>query len=221
MKVEVILEADLPESQVEALEDALRKYGPPEIFNTDQGSQFTSEDWIAPLKAAGVAISMDGKGQIGLYVQPQPGSDGMDRSIRGVKLRLPTSGSTDSNSGLVRNGAQPVVYDNYTRIGGLLTFGIPPFSVEKRDRRAASRADGGHGRGVPARHRGGQGHQLRAAGAENVRVRVSASVERPVQTTNPKVFAGCDMLRGLDLVVTVVFEGREAEKGILNQPRRG
>lgn len=48
---------------VEALEEALRRYGPPEIFNTDQGSQFTSEDWTAPLKAAGVAISMDGKGR--------------------------------------------------------------------------------------------------------------------------------------------------------------
>jgi len=35
----------------------------PEIFNTDQGSQFTSEEWLAPLKAAGVAISMDGKGR--------------------------------------------------------------------------------------------------------------------------------------------------------------
>jgi putative transposase len=48
---------------VEALEEALRKYGRPEIFNTDQGSQFTSEDWTAPLKSAGVAISMDGKGR--------------------------------------------------------------------------------------------------------------------------------------------------------------
>jgi len=48
---------------VEALEEALNRYGRPEIFNTDQGSQFTSEDWTAPLKAAGVAISMDGKGR--------------------------------------------------------------------------------------------------------------------------------------------------------------
>ena len=48
---------------VEALEEALTKFGPPEIFNTDQGSQFTSEEWITPLKAAGVAISMDGKGR--------------------------------------------------------------------------------------------------------------------------------------------------------------
>jgi putative transposase len=48
---------------VEALEEAMGKYGRPEIFNTDQGSQFTSEEWTAPLKAAGVAISMDGKGR--------------------------------------------------------------------------------------------------------------------------------------------------------------
>jgi putative transposase len=48
---------------IEALEEAMAKYGKPEIFNTDHGSQFTSEDWIAPLKAAGVAISMEGKGR--------------------------------------------------------------------------------------------------------------------------------------------------------------
>jgi len=48
---------------VEALEEALRRFGPPEIFNTDQGSQFTSEDWTTPLKTAGVAISTDGKGR--------------------------------------------------------------------------------------------------------------------------------------------------------------
>ncbi len=50
----------------------------------------------------------------------------------------------------------------------------------------------------------------------NGRVRVSAAQERPFQTTNPKVFAGGDMVRGSDLVVTAVFEGREAAKGILN-----
>jgi len=51
------------ESCVEALEEAMSKFGRPEIFNTDQGSQFTSEAWTAPLKAAGVSISMDGKGR--------------------------------------------------------------------------------------------------------------------------------------------------------------
>ena len=49
----------------------------------------------------------------------------------------------------------------------------------------------------------------------NGRVRVSAS-PRPFQTTNPKIFAGGDMVRGSDLVVTAVFEGREAAKGILS-----
>ncbi|HEX4708371.1 MAG TPA: IS3 family transposase [Candidatus Udaeobacter sp.] len=47
---------------VEALEEALRKYGKPEIFNTDQGSQFTGEAFTGVLLANGIAISMDGKG---------------------------------------------------------------------------------------------------------------------------------------------------------------
>jgi glutamate synthase (NADPH) small chain len=48
------------------------------------------------------------------------------------------------------------------------------------------------------------------------RVRVSSAEAQPFQTTNPKVFAGGDMVRGSDLVVTAVFEGREAARGILN-----
>jgi len=49
----------------------------------------------------------------------------------------------------------------------------------------------------------------------NGRVRVSAAPESRFQTTNPKIFAGGDMVRGSDLVVTAVFEGREAATGIL------
>lgn len=48
----------------------------------------------------------------------------------------------------------------------------------------------------------------------NGRVRVDTLGKSPFQTTNPKVFAGGDMVRGSDLVVTAVFEGREAAKGI-------
>ena len=48
---------------VEALEEALLRYGAPEIFNTDQGAQYTSEAFTAVLKAHGVKISMDGKGR--------------------------------------------------------------------------------------------------------------------------------------------------------------
>ena len=50
----------------------------------------------------------------------------------------------------------------------------------------------------------------------NGRVRVSAGAANAFQTTNPQVFAGGDMVRGSDLVVTAVFEGREAARGILN-----
>jgi len=48
---------------VEALNEALARYGNPEIFNTDQGSQFTSVEFTGVLKDAGVAISMDGRGR--------------------------------------------------------------------------------------------------------------------------------------------------------------
>ena len=48
---------------IEALEEALSNYGKPEIFNTDQGSQFTSEAFTGRLKKEGIQISMDGKGR--------------------------------------------------------------------------------------------------------------------------------------------------------------
>jgi glutamate synthase (NADPH/NADH) small chain len=52
---------------------------------------------------------------------------------------------------------------------------------------------------------------------DNGRVRVSGTAQSRFQTTNPKIFAGGDMVRGSDLVVTAVFEGREAAQGILQQ----
>ncbi|WP_250311195.1 IS3 family transposase [Rickettsia endosymbiont of Oedothorax gibbosus] len=48
---------------VTALEDAIEKYGMPKIFNTDQGVQFTSENFISMLKLHNILISMDGKGR--------------------------------------------------------------------------------------------------------------------------------------------------------------
>jgi len=48
---------------VEALQEALSLYGRPEIFNTDQGSQFTSKDFTGTLKEHDVKISMDGRGR--------------------------------------------------------------------------------------------------------------------------------------------------------------
>ena len=48
---------------LEALEEALERYGNPEIFNSDQGSQFTSDDFVNMLKNRGIRISMDGRGR--------------------------------------------------------------------------------------------------------------------------------------------------------------
>ena len=50
-------------SCVEVLEESLAHYGTPEIFNSDQGCQFTSEDFTDVLKDYGIKISMDGKGR--------------------------------------------------------------------------------------------------------------------------------------------------------------
>ncbi len=58
-RLSITLEVDFC---IEAVEEALALYGRPDIFNTDQGSQFTSIDFIKVLKDAGIAISMDGKG---------------------------------------------------------------------------------------------------------------------------------------------------------------
>jgi putative transposase len=48
---------------VSALESAIRRYGTPDIFNTDQGAQFTSMDFTGVLASNGIRISMDGKGR--------------------------------------------------------------------------------------------------------------------------------------------------------------
>ena len=48
----------------EALKQALRRYGKPEIFNTDQGSQFTSRGFVGVLESHGIHVSMDGRGRV-------------------------------------------------------------------------------------------------------------------------------------------------------------
>lgn len=58
-RLSITMEADFC---VEALEEAMARYGRPEIFNTDQGSQFTSHAFTSVLLEAGIAISMDGRG---------------------------------------------------------------------------------------------------------------------------------------------------------------
>lgn len=48
---------------VEALEEAIAKYGKPKIMNTDQGSQYTGAGWITTLTKAKIKISLDGRGR--------------------------------------------------------------------------------------------------------------------------------------------------------------
>jgi putative transposase len=48
---------------IEAVAEAMERHGPPEIFNTDQGAQFTSAEFVAALEARGVRVSMDGRGR--------------------------------------------------------------------------------------------------------------------------------------------------------------
>ena len=59
-RLSITMEADFC---VEAVQEAMAKHGRPEIFNTDQGVQFTSEAFLGQLETAGVRISMDGKGR--------------------------------------------------------------------------------------------------------------------------------------------------------------
>lgn len=58
-RVSITMEVDFC---LETLEEALARYGKPEIFNTDQGSQFTSQAFTSVLKRENIAISMDGRG---------------------------------------------------------------------------------------------------------------------------------------------------------------
>ena len=48
---------------IEAVEEAVQRYGKPEIFNTDQGSQFTSQEFVGLIQGHGIRLSMDGKGR--------------------------------------------------------------------------------------------------------------------------------------------------------------
>ena len=56
---------------VDALNEAIHKFGPPKIMNTDQGSQFTSFAWTDRLRRSGIRVSIDGKGRFldNIFVQ--------------------------------------------------------------------------------------------------------------------------------------------------------
>jgi putative transposase len=105
-RVSITMEADFC---VEALEEALARHGRPEIFNTDQGSQFTSEAFTGVLIKNGVAISMDGKGswRDNVFVER------LWRSVKYEEIYLRAYGSVrDARASIVRyldfyNGERP------------------------------------------------------------------------------------------------------------------
>ena len=70
---------------VEALQEAIERYGVPEIFNTDQGSQFTSAEFTDVLKAHRIQISMDGKGR---WIDNSGGRDKLNRFSGGIMKAL-------------------------------------------------------------------------------------------------------------------------------------
>ncbi len=120
---------------IEALKDATDRHGKPEIMNTDQGSQFTSIDFIKTLKDADIQISMDGKGawpdnvfverlwrtikyeEVYLHaydsVSAAPGKPGTVSDVRQRQAATLIAGRADARSGI----SQPVV----TNPGGGIT----------------------------------------------------------------------------------------------------
>jgi len=88
---------------IEALEEAIARHGRPEIFNTDQGSQFTSQGFTGVLNQAGIAISMDGKGswRDNVFVER------LWRSIKYEEIYLGGSqASIDRSSSIPRSSAK-------------------------------------------------------------------------------------------------------------------
>src|SRR6267378_1930809 len=67
---------------IAALDEALARHGTPKIFNTDQGAQFTSAAFTGRLEAAGIAISMDGRGRImDEFLQSSPPASGDEQPV--------------------------------------------------------------------------------------------------------------------------------------------
>lgn len=102
---------------VEALQEAIHRYGKPEIFNTDQGSQFTSLEFTGLLKQNNIAISMDGQGRWrdNVFVER------LWRSVKYEEVYLRAyNGVTEARQGLERyflfyNGRRPhTALDNKT-----------------------------------------------------------------------------------------------------------
>jgi len=244
---------DVPFAQLVAEHDAV--FLGMGTYNSVRGG-FPGEDLAGVYEALPYLISNINR-ELGLQSAPASFVD-----LRGQRVVVLGGGDTgmDCNRTAVRQGAQSVTctyrreednmpgsrrdYRNSREEGVEFVFNAQPIEIVGTERVegvkiVATRpgAPGPRGRRVPEPVPGSE--QLIAADAvivafgfnpspppwldeqgirlhANGRVRVSADRARPFQTTCEKVFAGGDMVRGSDLVVTAVFEGREAARGILD-----
>ena len=99
----------------DVLDEAIAKYGKPEILNSDQGSQFTCPRWVNKLKAEGIQISMDGKGRAKdniwierfwntikrEYIYLNPADDGLEL-YRGIKSYMEYYNNRRAHQGIGR-----------------------------------------------------------------------------------------------------------------------
>ena len=131
---------------VAALEDALARYGRPEIFNADQGSQFTSFAFINALKGANIRISMDGKGRwmdnvmierlwrslkyecvyLNAYETGSELREELSRWISFYNERRPHS-SLDDKTHLRHTGKNPGPASQPSTVQRLNPYGFPPY----------------------------------------------------------------------------------------------
>ena len=102
----------------EALEEALEKFGTPEVFNTDQGAQFTSDSFTGMLEAKGIAISMDGRGRAfdNIFIE---------RFWRNIKYEWSCPHSFESIRALRLGLKEYIDFYNFRRIHQALDYKTP------------------------------------------------------------------------------------------------
>lgn len=116
---------------VRALREAMRRTGRiPKIFNTDQGSQFTGQDWISTLKTNGITISMDGKGRWmdNVFIER------LWRSLKYEKIRLWSYGTVGE---LRTHIADWMEFYNHRRSHQSLDYATPWSIYEPKKEQAA------------------------------------------------------------------------------------
>lgn len=107
-----------------ALEEALKKYGKPEIFNSDQGSQFTSKDFTQILLEAEVKISMDGRGRCfdNIFIE---------RLWRSLKYELIYIYEFEDGQHLNQEVKKWIHWYNYERLHQALDYKTPHFVYQQ------------------------------------------------------------------------------------------